>query len=141
MSDPEVIKKLDVSSPLDVNIKKSPALFAGLKYSDFLVEMLKLTVIANNRKDFKTWNEILMNYFSMTSQFMGNREKLFEEMVAISDVISTWSGSPNPVLSKNMFNRLMKVQIELVRESSECLMKSGANDTGDIDFTMASRGA
>jgi len=122
------------------NDKKSPALFAGMKYSDILTKLIEATVIASNRKDFKTWIELMMNYYACTSPFIGNKDEIREELEGSLKVISTWTGPPNSVMQTNMFIKLVGLQTKLVSETIDCLMKTGASDSGEIDFVMASRG-
>ena len=122
------------------NDKKSPALFAGMKYSDILTKLLESTIIASNRKDYKTWVELMMNYYSCTSPFIGNREDIKKELESALKVISTWQSPPNSVMQTNIFIKLVGLQTKLVNETIDCLMKTGSNDSGEIDFVMASRG-
>lgn len=120
--------------------KKSPALFAGMKYSDILTKLLEATIIASNRKDFKTWTELMMDYYSCTSPFIGNKQEIWKELVDCLRIISTWTSVPSVQQSTNMFIKLIELKTKLVSETIDCLMKTGANDTGEIDFTLASRG-
>ena len=122
------------------NNKRSPALFAGLKYSDLLVKMIEATILASNRKDYKTWCELLMNYYSNTSAFMGDKTVIAQELIAVLRTLATWQGPPNPTLSLNMYIRMFELHTKIVEQTIDCLMKSGANESGEMDLTMLSRG-
>ncbi len=74
-SDPEFVMPTEKK-----NDKKSPALFAGLKYSEILTKLLEATIIASNRKDFKTWCELMMDYYSCTSPFIADKKGIWDEL-------------------------------------------------------------